>query len=239
MGICEDDPAIRRVLLALLRRDDHEVVVAHDGGEALRLFADRRLDVVILDIGLPDADGRDVCLALRAAGQQAPVLFLTAYGGRHDTIAGFSAGGDDYVTKPFDVQEVQLRVRALARRSPAPTEEPRGLVLDPARHALRVGEEEVLLTPTEFRMLASLAARPGDVVRRQAVVAAAWPDGAIVHDNTVDSYVRRVRRKLEQVGAPARIQTMRGVGLSLRHGAPQDEPDGADGVDGVDGADEQ
>ncbi len=217
IGICEDDPAIRRVLQELLRRDDHEVVSAHDGGEAMRLFSDRPLDVLVLDIGLPDSDGRDVCQALRAAGQQAPVIFLTALDGQHDKVAGFTAGADDYVTKPFDVTELRLRVRALARRAVASVPSAvGGVVLDPLRHAVRCEAEEVQLTPTEFRMLAALVASPGEVVRRAAVVAAAWPDGAMVSDNTVDSYVRRLRVKLEQVGAPVAIHTVRGVGLSLR-----------------------
>ncbi len=217
IGICEDDPGIRRVLQELLRRDDHEVVAAHDGGEAMRLFAVRHLDVLVLDIGLPDADGRDVCQALRAAGQHAPVLFLTALDGQHDKVAGFTAGADDYVTKPFDVTELRLRVRALVRRStPAAPGAQHGVVLDPLRHAVRWDDREEQLTPTEFRMLAALAARPGEVVRRAAVVAAAWPDGAIVNDNTVDSYVRRLRVKLDQIDARVGIHTVRGVGLSLR-----------------------
>jgi two-component system OmpR family response regulator len=216
IGVCEDDPTIRRVLSQLLQRDDHDVVLAHNGGEAMRLFVGQPLDAVVLDIGLPDADGRDVCQALRAAGQQAPVLFLTAFAGQHDKIAGFTAGGDDYVTKPFDVTEVQLRVRALIRRAPAAVADDHGLVLDPLRHAVRFDGREVSLTPTEFRMLAALAGRSGEVVRRSAVVAAAWPDGAVVSDNTVDSYVRRLRVKLDEVDAGVAIHTHRGVGLSLR-----------------------
>ncbi len=215
VGICEDDPAIRRVLQQLLQRGGFEVLAAHNGGEAMRLFPGRQLDVVVLDIGLPDADGRDVCQALRAAGQHAPVLFLTAYDAQHEKIAGFTAGADDYVTKPFDVTELLLRVQALARRTTvAPTVA--GLVLDPVRHSVRYQEVEEHLTPTEFKMLAALVAEPGAVVRRGSVVAAAWPHGALVSDNTVDSYVRRLRVKLESVGSPLAIETVRGVGLSLR-----------------------
>ena len=117
VGLCEDDAAIRRVVVDAMRLAGHEVVAAHDGGEALRLFAtDDDLDVVILDIGLPDADGRDVCQALRSAGQSAPVLFLTALGAVHERLAGFSAGADDYLPKPFDVLELIARVEVLARR---------------------------------------------------------------------------------------------------------------------------
>jgi DNA-binding response OmpR family regulator len=218
IGLCEDDPAIRRIVLAALGHAGHDGVAAHDGREALRLFADDdSLDVIVLDIGLPDADGRDVCQALRSAGQPAPALFLTALGAVHDRLAGFSAGADDYLPKPFDVKELIARVEALARRgrvlvARAPTD----LLLDPARHALVCGDQEVLLTPTEFRMLAAITSRPGEVVRRRAVVAAAWPDGATVSENTVDSYVRRIRVKLDEVGSPLHLQTVRGVGFALR-----------------------
>jgi DNA-binding response OmpR family regulator len=218
VGLCEDDAAIRRVVVDAMRLADHEVVVAHDGGEALRLFAaDDDLDVVILDIGLPDADGRDVCQALRSAGQSAPVLFLTALGAVHERLAGFSAGADDYLPKPFDVLELIARVEVLARRgrlvvATAATD----LVLDPARHSVSCNGREAMLTPTEFRMLAAITSRPGEVVRRRAVVAAAWPQGGMVSDNTVDSYVRRIRVKLAEVDSPLKLMTVRGVGYTLR-----------------------
>jgi DNA-binding response OmpR family regulator len=218
VGLCEDDPSIRRVVLRALEHAGHAGIGAHDGREALELFgADDALDVIILDIGLPDADGRDVCMALRSAGQPAPVLFLTALGAMHDRLSGFSAGADDYLPKPFDAKELIARVEALAKRGRIVNAgSPRDLVLDPARHAIVCGGKEVLLTPTEFRMLAAITSRPGEVVRRRAIVAAAWPDGAIVSDNTVDTYVRRLRLKLAEVGSPLRLQTVRGVGLALR-----------------------
>ena len=217
VGLCEDDPGIRRIVVEALRLAGHETVTAHDGGEAVRRFAtDDRLDVLVLDIGLPDADGRDVCLALRSAGQAAPVLFLTALGSVPDRLAGFSAGADDYLPKPFDVRELLARVEALARRRGRASTEQGRLVLDPARHSLACAGREVALTPTEFRMLAAITSRPGEVVRRRSVVAAAWPDGAQVSENTVDSYVRRIRVKLEQVDSPLRLETVRGVGFALR-----------------------
>lgn len=218
VGLCEDDPAIRRTVSEGLRLGGHQVVPAHDGGEALRLFGDdRTIDVIVLDIGLPDADGRDVCVALRSAGQRAPVLFLTALDALHERLAGFAAGADDYLAKPFSVAEVTVRVEALARRGRglAPVG-PSDLVLDPTRHAVVCGEREALLTATEFRLLAAVTSRPGEVVRRRAVIAAAWPDGAQVSDNTVDSYATRIRRKLEQIGSPLRLHGVRGVGYQLR-----------------------
>jgi DNA-binding response OmpR family regulator len=218
VGLCEDDPSIRRVVNDAMRLAEHDVVIAHDGAEALRLFAeDDDLDVIILDIGLPDADGRDVCQALRSSGQPAPVLFLTALGAVHDRLAGFSAGADDYLPKPFDVKELIARVEALAKRGRIVTgQAPGDLVLDPARHALVCEQREAMLTPTEFRMLAAITSRPGEVVRRRVVVAAAWPNGGMVSENTVDSYIRRIRVKLRDVGSPLNLTTVRGVGYTLR-----------------------
>lgn len=216
VGVCEDDPAVRRAVAETLERADHRVVLAHTGAEALRVLGpDAGLDVLIIDIGLPDADGRDVCQALRAAGQNAPVLFLTARDTLTDLVSGFSAGGDDYVTKPFAVVELQVRVAALAQRRPA-TAPTTGLALDPATFAVHYDGRRSTLTPTEFRLLAALAARPGTVVRRRDLVAAGWPWGAMVQENTIDSFVRRLRAKLDSVASPVRIETVRGVGYALR-----------------------
>jgi DNA-binding response OmpR family regulator len=216
VGVCEDEPALRSVLTRALRVMGHEPVVVATAGEAIRAFVSRRPDVRVLDIGLPDADGRDLCLALRAAGVDSPVLFLTARDGLHDKIAGFEAGGDDYLTKPFEIDEVRVRLDALLRRTPGPVpEDPEGLVLDPARHALVLGDVEVGLTPTEFRLLGRLMSEPATVVRRHTLVAAAWPHGAMVSDNTLDSYIRRIRNKLEPLDVEA-ITTVRGVGYRWR-----------------------
>ena len=217
IGICEDDAAVRRVLAEALRLADHDVVAVRNGHEALERFArPGSVDAMVIDIGLPDADGRDVCQALRAGGQHAPVLFLTALDAVHDRISGFHAGGDDYVGKPFSVTEILVRLDALVRRTRPAPQEVTGLVLDPERFSVRSPTGEAALTPTEFRLLAALAASPGAVVRRRAVVAAAWPDGAMVSENTIDSYIRRIRVKLEAVASPAELVTVRGVGYSLR-----------------------
>ena len=218
VGLCEDDPAIRRVVIKSMQLAGHDVVIAHNGGEAVRLFgADDTLDALILDIGLPDADGRDVCQALRSNGQLAPVLFLTALATVHDKLSGFSAGADDYLPKPFDPLELVARVEVLARRGPpAPSTDPTELALDPARHSMTCNGREVMLTPTEFRMLAAITSRPGQVVRRRAIAAAAWPSGGYVSDNSIDSYVRRIRKKLRDIEAPQELSTVRGVGYTLR-----------------------
>src|SRR4051812_3334283 len=174
------------------------------------------MDVLVIDIGLPDADGRDVCQALRARGCPAPVLFLTARDAVTDRLAGFSAGGDDYVTKPFHFDEVVARLRALLRCSGADSSTTVGeLRLDPVAHSITGDDGEASLTPTEFRLLAALAGQPGAVVRRRELVRAAWPEGAIVHDNTLDQYVARLRRKLREVSARAAIATAHGVGYRL------------------------
>jgi two-component system response regulator MprA len=170
-----------------------------------------------VDIGLPDADGRDLCHALRAQGQQVPVLFLTARDALPDRLSGFRAGGDDYMTKPFAFEELVVRLQALLRRSAADAPlEAAGLVLDPVRRTASVDGASVTLTPTEFRLLACLLAAPSfAVVRRRDLIRAAWPEGAIVHENTLDAYVLRVRRKLRGLPGAPRVATMRSVGYRI------------------------
>jgi DNA-binding response OmpR family regulator len=213
--IVEDDAVLRSQLSRGLGEEGFEIVAVGDGATALER-ADDRPDALIIDIGLPDADGRDLCQALRARGIDAPVLFLTARDAMPDRLAGFSAGGDDYVTKPFHFDEVVARLRALLRRAGAdPSTTVGALRLNPVTHAITSDDREVALTPTEFRLLAALAARPGEVVRRRELVQAAWPAGAMVHDNTLDQYVARLRRKLRDLAAPAAIATAHGVGYRL------------------------
>jgi two-component system, OmpR family, response regulator len=219
IGVCEDDDELRGILRDALRREGVAVRPTVSGTEAVELFTREQPDLLVLDIGLPDADGRDVCQALRAHGVDAPVLFLTARGSVPDRISGFHAGGDDYLTKPFSLAELLVRVNALLRRrrvADAPAEPSRGFVLDPGRHAVRYGDREEALTPTEFRILGALAAGAGDIVRREALISAAWADGAIVHDNTLHVYLARIRRKLRRIAALAEVENVRGVGYRLR-----------------------
>jgi two-component system OmpR family response regulator len=216
VGICEDDVRILALLEEAMTREGHTCLLARTGAEALTAFTGRTdIDVIVLDIGLPDADGRDVCQALRTAGQSAPVLFLTARGALHDLVSGYAAGGDDYMAKPFALKEVLLRVGALARRRPVRAIPEDGLRLEPSRFALQFQGSEVRLTPTEYRMLAALTSRRGAVVRRREMVAAAWPDGAAVSENTIDSYIRRIRGKLEEIHSTETVVTVRGVGYVL------------------------
>ncbi|MGW7823008.1 response regulator transcription factor [Streptomyces puniciscabiei] len=214
--IVEDDHALRDVLRRGLQDEEFDTVCAGDGATALRL-ATPDVAAVVLDVGLPDADGRDVCQAMRAGGFLSPVLFLTARQGLADRLSGFSAGGDDYLPKPFHLAELTARLRAALRRS-APPPVPAaadGLVLDAVRHSATVSGRRVDLTPTEFRLLAALAAAGGELVRRRELLRAGWPEGAQVSDNTLDQYLTRLRRKLRAAGSERTIATARGIGHRL------------------------
>ena len=214
--VVEDDPDLRRMLVKGLEEEAFRVRAFATGSQALADTDVRAPDALVVDIGLPDADGRDLCQALRARGVQAPVLFLTARDALSDRLAGFSAGGDDYMTKPFALDELIARLRALLKRTaPDVVQEVGGMRLDPATHAVECGGETTRVTPTEFRLLAALAARPGEVVRRRELTQAAWPHGAIVHDNTLDAYLARLRRKLGKLQGAPEITTVHGVGYVL------------------------
>ncbi|MEA2431997.1 MAG: hypothetical protein QOF65_2337 [Thermoleophilaceae bacterium] len=214
--LVEDDADLREMVRRALMREGFEVTGRATGGDALRSIESDAPDAIVLDIGLPDSDGRDVCEAIRSRGVIAPVLFLTARDAVSDRIAGFGAGGDDYVMKPFEVKELVARLRALLRRfASEPALEAGGLRLDPVAHAIENGETRVTLTPIEFRLLAALAARPGEPLRRRDLRAAAWPTGGVVHDNTLDAHLARLRRKLRDVPDAPEIRTVHGVGYSL------------------------
>jgi two-component system, OmpR family, response regulator len=214
--IVEDDGVLRDVLTRSLRAEGFAASAVPCGGELLERALAEAPDVLVIDIGLPDADGRDLCQALRARGMNAPVLFLTARDALTDRLSGFSAGGDDYVTKPFDIEEVVARLHALLKRAAGRSAtRVGGLVLDPAQHAVASAGQSWTLTPTEFRLLAALAAQPGKVLSRQELIRAAWPHGAIVQDNTLDVYIARIRRKLAQLPDVPHIATLHGVGYRL------------------------
>ncbi len=195
--VVEDDVDLRGVLLRGLREEGFEAAGVGTGAELLDQFDHELPNVLIVDIGLPDADGRDVCQALRAQGVTTPVLFLSARDALTDRVTGFSAGGDDYVTKPFAFAELVARLHALMRRAgETGVLQSGGLRLDPLAHAAFVGDQKVALTPTEFRLLAKLIASPGQAIRRRDLVQTGWPHGARVRDNTLDAYIARLRRKL-------------------------------------------
>jgi two-component system response regulator MprA len=214
--ILEDDRQLREVLLRTLCAegfDAHGLATAH---ELMQRVADERPDALVLDIGLPDADGRDVCQSLRAQGIEVPILFLTARDALTDRLAGFHAGGDDYVTKPFDIEEIVARLEVLLRRAASESADAaHGLKLDPAARTVSTDASRVALTPTEFRLLAALAANEGKACTRMELTRAAWPYGAIVHDNTLDVYVARLRRKLRAIPDAPSIVTVHGTGYRL------------------------
>jgi DNA-binding response OmpR family regulator len=213
--IVEDDHALRDVLRRGLSDEGFEPVPAVDGATALRLDTGS-IAAVVLDIGLPDADGRDVCQALRANGFAAPVIFLSARHHLTDRLSGFSAGGDDYLPKPFHLAELIARLRAALKRSaPSAVARSGDLVLDATRHRAGIGAADLDLSPTEFRLLATLMAANGELVRRRDLVRAAWPHGAQVSDNTLDQYLSRLRRKLREAGSDLSLNTARGIGHRL------------------------
>lgn len=236
--LVEDDARLRSAVARALGEAGARVHAAGTGQEALAAAGPGPacpFAVVVLDIGLPDSDGRDVCQALRSRGITTPVLFLTARGQVEDVVSGFGAGGDDYLAKPFRTPELLVRLGALAHRAgaarasattpaaagagapaaehavPGDGDRP-ALRLDPVGHRL-VGADEQPLTPTEYRVLAVLLNAPGEVVRRKALAAAGWSHGAIVSDNTLDQYVARLRRKVAAAsGGAHQITTVHGVG---------------------------
>jgi len=215
--LLEDDEELRSIVGRGLREEGFAVSMAGSAAELVRHVDAGDADALIIDIGLPDADGRDVVQALRARGIGTPVIFLTARDALPDRLAGFASGGDDYLTKPFHFAELVARLQALIKRGGSETAiEAGGLRLDPRSHDASCGSRNVKLTPTEFRILARLGAAPGDAVRRRDLVRAAWPHGAIVHDNTLDVYIARLRRKLATLPNTPGIVTMHGVGYSLR-----------------------
>lgn len=214
--VVEDDDELRGLLVLGLRAEGFAVSGLVTGHDLLQRIQRGHPDLIVLDVGLPDADGRDVCLAVRAAGCATPVLFLTARDALEDRVTGLDAGGDDYMTKPFEMAELAARARALLRRAAgggaAP---PEAMVLDPGRHAVVVGDSVCVLTPTEFRVLALLVGRAGEAVRRGDLVRAGWPYGGLVSDNALDALIARLRRKLRGMPGAAPVVTVHGVGYRV------------------------
>ena len=213
--LLEDDDDLRSSLRRGLTEHGFLVAEAADGAGGLRIVDRERIDAVVLDIGLPDADGRDLCRALRRRGIDVPVLFLTARDALEDRIAGFDVGGDDYLVKPFHLDELAVRLRALLRRAPRPAAPAPEVEVRVAARLLVAGERQVDLTETEARLLGALLDRRGDVLHHDELVQVGWSPGAIVRDNTLQQYAARLRRKLRAIDAPVHLSTVRGSGYRL------------------------
>jgi two-component system response regulator MprA len=218
--VVEDDPQVRAMLTRALRYEGFEVAAACDGAEAMAALRASPPDLLLLDLLLPDADGVDLCGRLRAGGDPVPILMLTARDTITDRVAGFEAGADDYLVKPFSTAELVARVRALLRRArdraPTATRRIGDLTLDPATHEVRRGGRAVQLTRREFDLLALFLDNPGTVLDRERLLTEAWGFESPVETNAIDVYVGYLRRKLEEGGEPRLIHTVRGVGYVLR-----------------------
>lgn len=217
--VVDDDPQIRDVLRIALGQAGFKVVEAADGVAALAAVPKNAPDLVILDIGLPELDGLEVCRRLRRTSQ-VPILFLTAQDDEIDRVVGLELGADDYVTKPFSPRELVARVRAILKR--ANGVEPDGpgirrgiLSVDRTRHLATVAGEIVALTAREMELLARLMARPEHVMPRPQLVDAIWGTNIHVSDRTVDSHLRNLRSKLAAAGCGDAIETVHGVGIRM------------------------
>ncbi|MGC9670479.1 response regulator transcription factor [Planosporangium sp. 12N6] len=220
--VVDDEPNIRALLSATLRLTGYDVRVAGAGQEALMAAAEFEPDLVVLDVMLPDLDGFEVAQRLRAARQPVPVLFLTARDAVSDRIAGLAVGGDDYVTKPFNLEEVILRIRAILRRSGVGSQAAENsalcyadLELDEEAHEVRRAGKLIDLSPTEFNLLRYLLTNAGRVVSKAQILDRVWHYDFGGDGRIVESYVYYLRRKIDKCGPPL-IHTVRGVGYSLR-----------------------
>ncbi len=220
--VVDDEPNISALLSATLRLVAFDVRVAGSGHGALVAMQEFEPDLIVLDVMLPDVDGFEVARRLRAAGHRVPVLFLTARDAVEDRILGLSAGADDYVTKPFSLEEVVLRIRAILRRSQPDEPAPEtgvlryaDLELDEHAHEVRRAGRLIDLSPTEFNLLRYLMTNAGRVVSKAQILDRVWKYDFGGDGRIVESYVYYLRRKIDKVGPPL-IHTVRGVGYSLR-----------------------
>ena len=216
--IVDDDRALVGMVAALLGAEGYDLLTAYDGETALRRHAEELPDLVILDRGLPKMTGEEVCRRIRAVGQT-PILMLTGEKGEDERVKLLDLGADDYLEKPFGRKELLARVRALLRRAPhavapATATDIGGLIIDTRAHSARMSGEELPLTPTEFRLLAALAARPGELIDRKALLRAGWPDERDPDPEWLKAHLARLRSKLEASGAPVPAN-VRGVGYKL------------------------
>jgi two-component system, OmpR family, response regulator MprA len=218
--IVDDDRAVRDALRRALMLAGYDIALAEDGTEAMSQVTETVPDAVLLDVGLPGMSGLEVCRALRKSGNRVPILMLTARETVADRIAGLDAGADDYLPKPFDLGELEARVRALMRRAGADGDPDvlrfAELQLDAGRHGARVGDTFVELTRTEYQLLELLMLNPRRVLPHSLIYDRVWGYDFGPASNGLRVYVGYLRRKLEEAGARPLIHTVRGVGYVLR-----------------------
>jgi two-component system, OmpR family, response regulator MprA len=218
--VVDDEPAVREAVERALRLEGHDVLLAADGGEALVTLGERPPDAIVLDVLMPRVDGLELCRRMRSRGDRTPVLMLTARDAISDRVAGLDAGADDYLVKPFALDELLARVRALLRRSmPAAGGAPlrfADIELDPVAHEVRRGERQVDLTRTEFLLLELFLRHPRQVLTRSLIFENVWGYDFGPTSNSLEVYMGYLRRKTEAGGEPRLLHTVRGVGYVLR-----------------------
>jgi two-component system, OmpR family, response regulator MprA len=222
--VVDDEPAVREVLARILRVEGFEVALAVDGREAVRTQAASPADAVLLDVLMPGLDGLEVCRRMRDIGDRTPVLMLTARERVDDRVAGLEAGADDYLPKPFALEELLARLRALLRRSGWMDQREvlrfDNLELDPHSHEVRRGQRLMELTRTEFLLLELFLHHPRQVLTRSQIFDRVWGYDFGPASNSLEVYVGYLRRKTEQAGEPRLLHTVRGVGYVLRAPRP-------------------
>ncbi|OWQ84411.1 DNA-binding response regulator [Roseateles aquatilis] len=217
--LVDDDRKAARLLARGLQEEGFVVDTAASVAEADEASFVSTHDLVVLDWMLPDGEGLALCRTLRARGQQVPILMLTARDALSDRVAGLNAGADDYLTKPFEFEELLARVRALLRRSDMtrpPVLAVSGLTLDPATQRVERDGRAIELTPREFAVLQALMRQPGVVISRQRLAEQIWHDELPGIDNLIDAYMSKLRRKIDAPGRAPLIETVRGSGFRLR-----------------------
>jgi DNA-binding response OmpR family regulator len=227
--LVEDDDAIAQPLCRALEREGYVLERTASGEDALARVASGRFDLVLLDLGLPDLDGTEVCRRIREAGHDVPVMMVTSRGEELDRVVGLDVGADDYLPKPFGLAELTARIRALLRRSGGGSQDepssaaaaPGRLEVNTASRRVRVGDREVPCSPKEFDLLVVLARPPDTVVTRERLMDEVWDENWFGSTKTLDVTVARVRQKLEEHGCTSRIVTVRGVGFRLEE--PRDD----------------
>ncbi|MEH3130161.1 MAG: response regulator transcription factor [Mycolicibacterium neoaurum] len=225
--VVDDDRAVRESLRRSLSFNGYSVDLAQDGVEALEAISSDRPDAVVLDVMMPRLDGLEVCRHLRSTGDDLPILVLTARDSVSERVAGLDAGADDYLPKPFALEELLARMRALLRRRATPEEtvDNRALTfsdlsLDPVTREVTRGERSISLTRTEFSLLEMLIANPRRVLTRSRILEEVWGFDFPTSGNALEVYVGYLRRKTEAEGEPRLIHTVRGVGYVLRETPP-------------------